>query len=342
MALEHLSIRNFQSLHAIDIEVAPFTVIVGRSSSGKSAFIRALHTLANNRRGLSFLTHGERVCTISARTTAGTTVTLSRAKATDENYYDVIPSHDPSAKQRYSKLDGKTPQPVIDALGMHPQRSFAAQHDMPYLLDDSGPSNAAVLGALTNVNVIFEAARESKRRALEASKTLRLRATDLQSTTEALTHFEHLDEQQDALTEAEKKISAAYAAQRELTSITTARDALTSAAATYKRLSTAAAIDIPDMQPLMDAHQSLTALHTARGALMAAATEHKAAQAVLVDLSSEQQALDDEWVAMRANTAAVFRSAFEQQYTGSDDDGHYIHTDRAASIAAETVESISA
>src|SRR5258708_20568027 len=61
-----LQIRNFQSLKKIDLDLLPLTVIVGPSSSGKSALVRALKVLSSNERGADFITNGESSCSISA------------------------------------------------------------------------------------------------------------------------------------------------------------------------------------------------------------------------------------------------------------------------------------
>lgn len=335
--LQSISINNFQSIHEASLDLAPLTVIVGPSSSGKSAFVRALHTLTNNRRGLDFLTHGQRVMSITARTERGT-LTLSRGKGTEDNYYELIPTGSPTDRQKWSKLGGAVPEEVSAFLGIAPgPQAFAGQHDMPYMLNDSAPSNATALGRLTNVNVIFDAAREAKRRALEASKTIRLRAEDLSSATASLDRFEHLDEQQHALSMAEEKISAAYTIQRALNGIISARDSLIAAAGQVKRMQAAAAIEVPDVQPAIAAHQSINTLSAARDSLIEAASLVQAINSRLSTISDEQSDLNTEREALRANTENIFRERFEATEHSPD-----IPIPLAASIAAQTVEDMSA
>lgn len=343
MSLNRVSIQNFQSLRDISLDLSRFTVIVGPSSSGKSAFVRALRMLANNRRGLDFLTHGERVCTITATTERGTVV-LNRSKSNDENYYELIPTGDPKGKQKFSKLGGVTPPEVSEFLGI-PQgsQSFAGQHDMPYLLADSASANASTLGRLTNVAVIFDAAREAKRQALDASKTVRLRAEDLSAAEATLSRFEHLDEQQHALSMAEEKISQAYTTARTIERITSARDSLIAAATAVRTLTSAAEAPIPDIAPVIAIQQRLTRLETVRDALISAAESHRAAMAVDLAISDEQRELDEDRAALRANTENIFRERFLADDPAAEDGEHtIIKVTRAASIAAQTVEDMNA
>jgi len=62
-----ISIKNFQSLKdvSLDVEKGKFTVIVGKSSSGKSAIRRALQVLLYNEWDKSFLRKGEKISEIS-------------------------------------------------------------------------------------------------------------------------------------------------------------------------------------------------------------------------------------------------------------------------------------
>jgi len=46
--IHSISCKNFQSLQDVEIELGKFTVIVGASSSGKSALIRAIEAIASN------------------------------------------------------------------------------------------------------------------------------------------------------------------------------------------------------------------------------------------------------------------------------------------------------
>lgn len=210
--LNRVEVSNFQSLHSLDIELAAFTVIVGRSSSGKSAFTRALRLLASNQRGSAFITHGERQCRVTAHTDRGV---VSIARGADDSY-TVIP-HD-GQQRTYSKLGGNTPPEVSSFLGI-PSTSplnFAGQFDMPYLLKDSAGEVARTLGALTNVNVIFEAAQQSNRKRTQVNASLKVKQADLATITEQRKQYEPLPAQLRALTAAEEALTRAHTTEQYL------------------------------------------------------------------------------------------------------------------------------
>lgn len=220
--IDKISIHNFQSLQDVSLELKPLTVIVGPSSSGKSAFIRALRALAANRRGTDFITHGERISSISAHLTSSDplrtgTVTLTRSTQTSPNSYTVIPddpNHPLHPKAEFTKLGGDVPAPVSEFLGIPTEQialSIAGQFDKPYLLDASGTEVARTLGALTNAHIILSAARESNRQKLSTSQTLRTRADDLDAIKQRIPEFQALKAQREALQRAEDAIAAARA-----------------------------------------------------------------------------------------------------------------------------------
>ncbi len=57
--------QNFQSLQKVELDLEKFTVVVGPSSSGKSALIRALRILAHNSNNASFVTHGRKAAIVT-------------------------------------------------------------------------------------------------------------------------------------------------------------------------------------------------------------------------------------------------------------------------------------
>lgn len=279
--IEHLSIRNFQSLHHVELELAPLTVIVGPSSSGKSALTRAARVLIENQRGNSFISHGERISTITARTSHGT-VTLTRGKATDDNSYVVIPN-DPGHKlypqQKWTKLGGETPVEVSEFLGINPKDpiAFASQFDKPYLLDEKPPEVARVLGELTNVRVIFDAARESNRRKLASGSLLKTRASDLDDIKAKIPEYRAIKAQTAALEEAEHLLNGARIDSEAIDELESAIDSLQINQDRVKALKPLTEIVIPDESELIEAYEALMALRRALIEYVEASKVHEAA-----------------------------------------------------------------
>lgn len=202
--IETIEVRNFQSLRSVDLEIGRFTVIVGPSSSGKSALMRAIKTLASNSRGVPYISHGAKSASVMASTERGR-ITLERSgKATDS--YTIVDETGKAA--RFTKLAGSVPPEVSAFLGIDPisddqSLQYASQFDRPYLLTDSGASVAAKLGQLTNVSVLFEVSREATRLKSEAARSLKVREADAEALKATLSEFRNLPAQVAALEAAE-------------------------------------------------------------------------------------------------------------------------------------------
>ena len=204
MTWQRLRIRNFQSLRDVDLELGPLTVIVGPSSSGKTALIRAARLLVFNARGASYVSEGARVASVSA-STQDWTATIERGDG--HGNYKLQIGEDAST---FTKLGGGVPDEVRQVLGVD-ERSFASQFDRPYLLDESGAEVARELGTLTNVSVILEGAREASRRRQSLASTLKTRESDLSTLMERLQDYAVLGSQLKAQDRAEEILVQASA-----------------------------------------------------------------------------------------------------------------------------------
>lgn len=311
--LTHVEINHFQSLSEISLDLAPFTVIVGPSSSGKSAFTRALHTLIHNRRGTEWITHGERVATITAQNDKGT-VSLTRTTSPgDANAYVLIPQGAPTEQQRFTKLGGVVPEDVSAFLGIEPDSgTFAGQHDKPYMLDESGSTVANTLGALTNVSVIFEAAREANRQKLASSGTLKTRADDMERIQERIPGIQALKEQQAALTRAEELLSSATALEQRLSRLVALHETVQVTTAAIESLSTLARISLPDLHPVLTAQQRLDGLLTALGDIQSAQGAVQQATAAVTTYSAQEADTRAEYTAALSGLASEIQAALQQ------------------------------
>lgn len=170
--LDALKIENFQSLHAARIPLGAFTVVAGPSNSGKSAVLRALRLLAANATGTGYISTGTGTAAVTVKDSDGTVVAIRRSRPgskTPDAYVLALPGQD---RQVFTKLNRQVPDQVAAALRLG-QVNFAGQHDMPYLLDETGSRVAMVLGELTNVSLVLTAATEAGRRRKEADRGLK-------------------------------------------------------------------------------------------------------------------------------------------------------------------------
>ena len=204
-------IRNWQSLRAVDLPLGRFTVIVGPSSSGKSALMRAFRAIASNATGTHAITRGATAAAITVRTDNGS-VTLEYARGAWR--YRLV---DGKKEAEYTKLNRAVPDAVTAALRINPvptggtSLNFASQFDKPFLLTESGSVVARQLGELTNVDTIYGAVREANRRKSTAGTTLKTRTADLERVSAETATFADLPTRIAVCDRAERRVE--YAAQ---------------------------------------------------------------------------------------------------------------------------------
>lgn len=286
--ISHISIRDFQSLARVDMPLAPFTVIVGPSSSGKSAFTRALKTLTSNARGSSFISTWAKTCRIEAEFTDSTptgsvlrgSVRLTRGSTTESNAYEILPPEDqPNAPEsRFTKLGGAVPEEITQFLRIPASSDlhFASQFDKPYLLDASAADVARTLANLTNVHTVFAAAREANRTRLATNATLKTRRSDLEGVQARFPEFKALKGQMAALNDAEDRLAAARDLQARRHTLSLGQAALDSASATIRRTAPLLARPLPH-----DGLERAESLLRRRTSLASAIARVDASQAVL-------------------------------------------------------------
>ena len=343
--IESLHITHFQSLDDVRLELAPFTVIVGPSSSGKSALTRALHTLIANRRGHAFIAHGERIASITAKTSQGT-VTLTRGKATADNSYVIIPTdpaHPLAPQTTDSQLGGEVPPEVSQFLGLNPKDpiAFASQFDKPYLLDDSPGEIARTLGELTNATVLLEGARRANARRLDKRRTLTTRTEDLQRITERVPSFRALAAQRESLSEAEQAIERARAITQDIESLTRALEAHEINAQRVDALAGAADFEVPDEERMLAAARAFLQFRGHLAALVSAQQAEQAAHAELVTAEAEHEVAEQAYAKSLDGLTDGFQEHMLEHGTIHTERGqdNLIAVHEAAELAARYVES---
>lgn len=245
--LQNIEITNFQSLHKINVELGNFTVIIGPSSSGKSAFLRAIKTLVNNARGTSYVTHGAKHASITAKGQYWS-VALERGEGVG-SYKTVVGDEN----HLYTKLSGNVPEPVSKILRINPLNSggdihFAGQFDKPYLLDESGQSVARSLGELTNVSTILEAVREANRKRSAFSSELKVKEEKLKDLSSKVREFDNLNAELAKVAELEAALPEVKELDSRIQRLSSLVIAINQAISTVHSFKE---IEIPDFEPVM-------------------------------------------------------------------------------------------
>lgn len=255
LVIEGISIRGWQSLVSLDLDLARFTVIVGPSSSGKSALIRAFKAVASNVPGTGHITRGAKTAALTVRT-AEHVITLEHNRGAW--LYRLT---DAEGEEEFTKLNRAVPEAVTRALRIAPVPSggfsinFAGQFDPPYLLRESGAAVARVLGELTNVDRIFEAVREANRRKSGFASTLRTRQSDLVELTARAKDFADLPAQLRAMARAEKAAEQAAQLADRVARLKAATELLATAESVLARSSVLP--EVPTDSRVLDAQERL-------------------------------------------------------------------------------------
>lgn len=132
-----IKIQNFQSIESADIEADGFTILVGESSQGKSACLRAVSAACNNRFRQNYLKYGEETMTVEiGYNDEGSFKTTKNKKDSPTYSLNGVP---------YEKLNRTVPQEIADfnnhgVIDYYEQKyplSFFSQFSKPLLLEFS-------------------------------------------------------------------------------------------------------------------------------------------------------------------------------------------------------------
>lgn len=211
--LSRVEVRNYQSLRRADIPLGWFTVVTGRTGSGKSALFRALELLALNARGTSYVSHGQKSCSVAAGDGRWIVrLTRSAPRSGGKNEYQVA-VRDGGAwpATRHTKLNSQVPAQVSGLLQLA-ELNFARQLDPPYLLSLPGTEIARRLGDLTNVSLVLGAAAEANRVRKQHQRDLDAAREQRGALLAEAQEFAGLRERRSAATAAEQALARAQTA----------------------------------------------------------------------------------------------------------------------------------
>lgn len=161
--IKSLTVRNFQSHQESRLDFAPgVNVIVGDSDSGKSALLRALYWIRENRpTSTEYIRNGsgtegkrgaKRLGTAEASIEiqrGGRNITITRTRGQDVNQYMV-------ANEPFNALGKDVPAEVTNALKLD-KINIQKQIDLPYLILETPGQVAATFNRFTNLDRIDEA-----------------------------------------------------------------------------------------------------------------------------------------------------------------------------------------
>lgn len=189
--INSITLKNFQSHKDTHIEFhSGVNAIVGLSDSGKTAILRALNWVVNNKpSGDAFTSHWGGDCVVTIELWDGTTVSRGRTKT--DNYYSLN-------GEMYRAFGQDVPEPVRKAFNMN-EINIQAQMDAPFLLS-SGPGGVAqILNRVANLDVIDKAISSIRKQKLRADGDLKAEEARVEQLHADFEKFGYLAELEEAI-----------------------------------------------------------------------------------------------------------------------------------------------
>lgn len=191
--IQKLYIKNFQSHKNTVIELSPeLNILVGESDQGKSSIIRALRWLFYNYpRGEDFIRVGENFCEVKAEMSDGVKISRIRQRGGKTNSYVIEYPDWEREPLILEKFGYSVPDEVQKELGngrlyydtdKFLDINIAHQLEAPFLLSESAPDKAKIIGLIADLDVIDAAGRE----VLQDIRQANLRQKNLQEEVEKL------------------------------------------------------------------------------------------------------------------------------------------------------------
>jgi len=145
--IQKIKIRNFQSHKNTEIEFSPgVNVIIGKSDSGKSAILRSLNWIINNKpNGNNFINNSDpdNVCEVIVETDNNK---IRKIKSKKENKYFLN-------EKEFSAFGQDVPDEVKENFNFN-ELNIQYQLDKPFLLSDSAGEVAQILNRTVNLELI--------------------------------------------------------------------------------------------------------------------------------------------------------------------------------------------
>ena len=193
-----LIVEGFQSLEHVEFpfDGAGFIVIVGDSDVGKSALVRSIKSVANNRVGGDFIHKDSKSATVGIQFGDGHSIVWSKGKAGAEYRLQT----EDNSVQKWEKTGRSVPDEIasivrmgsVDISGEAFSPNIHSQFDTPFLVASTASARARVLGRLSGIDILLRASSEASRLERDAKRKRTQRQSDLDGITDQLDQFQHL------------------------------------------------------------------------------------------------------------------------------------------------------
>ncbi len=194
MSSVKVTIKDFQSVENLDLEILGFTCVTGPTNIGKSAIIRAISSAILNKPVVGSVRKGKRFCTVSVDD-------LKWEKGDGVGRYWVPGEVDESGNPKPRDSIGRGQTEVTELMGFRSVKVgdkyinpwLATQFEPIFLMQDSGPAVTDFISDITHLKVLQDAivvCTRKRQRFLSAAKD---REEELAAATEKEAKLEGLD-----------------------------------------------------------------------------------------------------------------------------------------------------
>jgi DNA repair ATPase RecN len=219
--LAQAHVKNFQSVADVTVDFGKFTVMVGQSNSGKSAFLRGVRSCIRNSFVPSNVRQGTTKSEVDLLFDDGTQVSIERGKSLStykmNNGADVFTK---SARGVPEEVEAALKIPLVATVDPF----FSFQFDKPFLLSDTGSIAAQVIGSLTNVSLLHNSVREANRRRQEVLGVVKVKEQDVRQLQIDFESYRDLPQRKKELDNIQESLRDVESVQQKLDGLTSALD----------------------------------------------------------------------------------------------------------------------
>ena len=194
--MKKIKIKNFQSHKSTELNLHPnVNIIVGQSSSGKTAIFRAVEWLNTNRPlGTRFISHGETQAEVTIDDVRG--IKLDKGKT----YYDL-------ANNNKFDSGSNVPDLVTHALNLS-SLNIQNQLDEHFLITSSPGEVARTFNKILNIEKVDEYVSKLTTQINTANTIIKEKIKQVESLTNKITDLNYLDDMQEKVLFLEEKVNS--------------------------------------------------------------------------------------------------------------------------------------
>ncbi|HEC65242.1 MAG TPA: hypothetical protein ENI23_08110 [bacterium] len=218
--IEEIDVRGFQSLSKAKLQLGKLTVLMGSTNVGKSAILRSIKALVENRRGDSFINNEAEQAQVSIKVDNKWIIWV-KPKKSSGSYFIGEQASSPEEALRILRLHS-----IELSRGVKLAPNFQNQLDAPFLISGTNSYKAKVLGEITNASLILLANNKIKNYVTNCKNRIQIKKEDEERYTNEIKRYAGLDSLQADVTVLDAMLTGCVTAIHDLTLLHSVHDRL--------------------------------------------------------------------------------------------------------------------